>query len=76
MITKQQIIDKLNELTDDPNEEIFGFWDDNVWEIHDITIQSYSTYAEKGAPPYSDPQFRHVPLHITASYKKICIDCS
>lgn len=22
------------------------------------------------------PQFRHVPLHITASYKKICIDCS
>ncbi len=38
MITKQQLIDKLNELTDDPNEEIFAFWDDCVWEIHDISI--------------------------------------
>ena len=37
MMTKQQIIDQLNALTDDPNEEIFGYWDDRVWEIHCIT---------------------------------------
>lgn len=38
MMTKQQIIDKLNELTDDPNEEIFGWWDGCVWNINDISL--------------------------------------
>lgn len=39
MITKRQIIDKLNALTDDPDEEIFVLWDTYTWEIHDIGLE-------------------------------------
>lgn len=76
-MTKQQIIDLLNELTDDPNEEIFGFWDDNAWEIHDISVLIENIYSEaKVAPSYSDPNFRCTERRLTGSYKKVCIDCS
>ena len=75
-MTKQQIIDQLNALTDDPNEEIFGYWDDHFWEIHDITIQTHTIYKTTECPKYPDPAFQYKAPEIVASSEKICIDCS
>lgn len=44
MITKQQIIDKLNDLTDDPDEEIRVLTDNTVLEIYDIGLESYDDW--------------------------------
>ncbi len=68
MITKQQMIDKLNALTDDPDQEIFALWDDCIWEIHDIGLEDDEHWS-----PSRDEFGRPVLLSTT---KKICIDCS
>lgn len=73
-MTKQQIIDALNEFTDDPNEEIFGYWEDHFCTIHDVVMRAHDIYEEKLPPSYPDPHFRMVPLHIKSSSNKICID--
>ena len=46
-MTKQQIIDALNELTDDPNEEIFAFWVYFQTQAETETARQQLKYAEQ-----------------------------
>lgn len=37
-MTKQQLINQLNALTNDPNEEIFGWWEGATQKIHGLSL--------------------------------------